>query len=189
MPEGLLSVIGLLSLGYVLMLIEFFVPGGILGTLGLLAVAYGCYLAFELGTDWGLGAVGLSVGLTAVGVRVFLRSRLAKRMVLDVPEANTWKAAEAGLEAFIGRQGISLTLLRPAGMVEIDGERIDVVANSEFIPAGVQVQVCEVEGNRIVVETVETVEAIEAAAVDEAPALDETALDKTASDETAVDGA
>ena len=66
-----------------------------------------------------------------------------------------WKAAEAGLEDLVDRQGITLTPLRPAGLVEIDDRRIDVVADSELIAAGVRVRVCEVEGNRVVVEAVD----------------------------------
>ena len=71
------------------------------------------------------------------------------------------------------RTGRTLTPLRPAGLVEIDGRRIDVVADSEFLDAGVEVRVCEVEGNRVVVE-----------AADDVPAADEV---KHADDATPVD--
>lgn len=154
MPDGLLTVIGLLSVGYVLMLIEIFVPGGVLGILGLLAVIYGCYVAFDLGPSWGFSAVGVSVALTLIGVRLFIRSRMARKMVLDVPEAKEWKASEAGLEELIGKTGRTLSMLRPAGLAEIEGERVDVVADNELIPADVEVRVCEVEGNRVVVEAI-----------------------------------
>lgn len=156
MPEGLLAVIGLLAVGYILMLVEIFVPGGIIGILGLVAVGYGCYAAFELGTSWGVAAVTLSLILTAVGIRLFVRSRMAKRLVLDGQEAETWKAAEHGLDNLLGRTGVTITPLRPAGMIEIDEERIDVVADNEFIDKGIAVRVCEIEGNRVVVEIDDT---------------------------------
>jgi membrane-bound serine protease (ClpP class) len=41
--------------------------------------------------------------------------------------------------------------LRPAGIAEIDGERIDVVAEGEMIEAGATIVVSRVDGNRIVV--------------------------------------
>ncbi len=168
MPDGLLSVISLLAVGYILMLIEIFVPGGILGILGLIAVTYGCYVAFELGTSWGIAAVTLSLVLTTVAIKILVRSRVAKRLVLDNQGAEDWKAAEEGLGDLLGRTGMTLTPLRPAGLIEIDEQRIDVVADSEFIESGVEVRICEIEGNRVVVE-VPVVEAPDASA----PALEE----------------
>ena len=159
MPEGLLTIVGLLALGYVLVFLEVFVPGGVLGVLGALAMAYACYLAFGLGAGWGTAAVFLSVVVTLVAVRVFARSRLARKLMLDEQGARGWTASEAGLETLVGKEGRTITPLRPAGLVEIDDQRIDVVADSEFLGAGVTVRVCEVEGNRVVVEAVEGAEA------------------------------
>lgn len=161
-PEEFLPVIGLLSLGYILLLIEVFVPGGVLGILGVLSVAYGCALAFDLGTAWGLASVGLSVVLTAVAVRVIVRSRMARKLVLDVPGIKDWKAVAEGLVALAGQSGRTLTPLRPSGIADIGDLRVDVVADSEFLEAGVEVRVCEVEGNRVVVEAIESSAAVEA---------------------------
>jgi membrane-bound serine protease (ClpP class) len=51
----------------------------------------------------------------------------------------------------LGRTGIALSPLRPAGVAQIDGERVDVVSDGTFIDAGAAIQVIRVEGNRIVV--------------------------------------
>lgn len=152
MPEGLWEIIALLSVGYILVLLEVFVPGGILGILGGLAIAYGCFLAFGLGTLWGLGSMGLSVVVTVGAVAIFLRSRAAKRLVLSDTEPKTWKAQKRGLPELVGREGRALSPLRPAGLAEIGGERVDVVSDGEFLEAGARVRVVEVEGNRVVVE-------------------------------------
>ncbi len=154
MPEGLLSVIALLALGFILLFLEIFVPGGVLGVLGVLAMAYGCYLAFDLSAAWGSAAVGLSVVVAVVAVRLVARSRLGRKLVLDDAGARDWKAAEAGLEELVGQEGKTLTQLRPAGLAEIAGRRLDVVADNELIAAGVAVRVVEVEGNRVVVEAI-----------------------------------
>jgi membrane-bound serine protease (ClpP class) len=155
MPAGIWEVVALLSVGYLLLIAEIFVPGGIVGILGGLAIAYGCFLAFGLGTLWGLGSLGLSVAVTVGVVAVFLRSRTAKRLVLADGEPKTWKAQNVGLEELLGREGRTLTPLRPAGLAEIDGRRVDVVSDSEFLDAGIPVRVAYVEGNRVVVESVE----------------------------------
>jgi membrane-bound serine protease (ClpP class) len=55
----------------------------------------------------------------------------------------------------IGRVGITRGTLRPAGVVEIDGERIDVVTAGEWIPAGRKVRIVRQEGRRIIVHPCE----------------------------------
>lgn len=152
MPEGLLTVVALLALGFILLFLEIFVPGGVLGIIGGALMIYACYLAFGLSAAWGSAAVVSSVIVAVTAIRLVARSRLGRKLVLDDPGVGDWKAAEEGLEALLGREGRTLTPLRPAGLAEIDGRRVDVVADSELIPAGVGVRVCEVEGNRVVVE-------------------------------------
>jgi len=155
MPD-VLKVIVLLAVGYLLLLLEVFVPGGILGVLGGVAILYGCYLAFGLSTAWGVTAIVGSVVVALVGVRLFLRSRMGKGLVLEERESEGWKAPDERLAELVGREGRTLTPLRPAGMAEIDDRRIDVVTDSEFIGVGVTVRVSGVEGSRVVVEQVET---------------------------------
>lgn len=155
MTEGLVEVVVLLSIGYILVILEIFVPGGILGVLGGLSIVYACYLAFGLSPGWGFSAVGLSLVVTVVVVVGFLRSRTARRLVLSSPEPKTWKAQNLRLTELVGHEGVTLSPLRPAGMAELGGQRVDVVADAEFLDAGVAVRVLEVEGNRVVVEAIE----------------------------------
>ena len=152
MTGEVLQIVGLLVLGYVLLLLELFLPGGILGILGIGTVVYGCWLAFGLGPMWGGGAVLISVVATVGLILLILRSRAARRLVLDSSPSRDWKAPRAGLQELVGRRGVAVSTLRPAGIVEIDGERLDVVTDSEFLDVGVEVMVSEVEGGRIVVE-------------------------------------
>jgi membrane-bound serine protease (ClpP class) len=51
----------------------------------------------------------------------------------------------------IGKEGIAHTTLRPGGTAEINGRRIDVVAESEFITQGTKIKVVRVEGIKVVV--------------------------------------
>jgi membrane-bound serine protease (ClpP class) len=41
--------------------------------------------------------------------------------------------------------------LRPAGIADIDGKRVDVVSQGEWIDAGAPIDIMRVDGNRIVV--------------------------------------
>ena len=59
------------------------------------------------------------------------------------------------LSRLIAREGLVLTLLRPAGTVEIDGQIFDVVSEGRFVEPGAKVRVISVNGNRIVVRAME----------------------------------
>ena len=53
--------------------------------------------------------------------------------------------------SYLGQFGTAVTLLRPSGTAEIDGVRLSVVTEGEFIAPGTPVQVVAVQGSRIVV--------------------------------------
>ena len=55
------------------------------------------------------------------------------------------------LVALVGRTGEAATTLKPTGAMELDGDRIDVVTEGDFVEQGVRVRVLYVEGNRVVV--------------------------------------
>lgn len=58
---------------------------------------------------------------------------------------------DSGLVGLVGRRAKALTVLRPTGTVEIDGEHVDVVTEGEFVEAGATVRVLYVQGRRVVV--------------------------------------
>ena len=70
-------------------------------------------------------------------VKYLPKSRLFNRLVLSQSEK-----AEQGFVSYpsekdlIGKTGIAYTTLRPGGTAEIDGKRVDVVADSEYIDKG-----------------------------------------------------
>lgn len=53
-----------------------------------------------------------------------------------------------------GHDGIALSYLRPAGIAEIDGHRVDVVTEGEYIAAGDRIEVLSDDGYRRVVRRV-----------------------------------
>jgi membrane-bound serine protease (ClpP class) len=54
-------------------------------------------------------------------------------------------------QLLIGKQGRSVTVLRPAGKAQIADEFVDVVSEGPFISAGRRIEVIAVSGNRVVV--------------------------------------
>ena len=80
--------------------------------------------------------------------RYLPRSRLGRALVLkDAVGA----PAGVPLPALLHRDGVADTALRPTGKALIDGRRLDVVSDGDFIEQGGAIEVVEVAGARIVV--------------------------------------
>ena len=77
----------------------------------------------------------------------------ARKLVLDTElgaSGGYASAPESDLR-WIGKRGIAASPLRPAGIAELDGERVDVVSDGQYIERGTPIEVVRVDGNRIVV--------------------------------------
>lgn len=153
--EVLLFIVGLILLG-----VEMIVPGfGVFGISGIACVLFSLFLTL----GGGIGALNIMAGGTVAAVIGFLillkylpSSRLWNRLVLkDSLKSDRGYTASDDLSALLGRRGQVLTLLRPAGTVEIDGRIFDVVSEGRFVEPGATVRVISVNGNRIVVRAAE----------------------------------
>ena len=72
--------------------------------------------------------------------------------IVGVPTADSALEDQARLRDLLGKSGVVVTTLRPAGKVELDGGRfVNVVSNGEYIEKGEPITVQEVNGLRIVV--------------------------------------
>jgi membrane-bound serine protease (ClpP class) len=148
-------VVALFLIGLALVAIEvLIVPGfgavGVLGGLSLLGA--GALAWFKLGRTEGMVAIALAAGGLAFLFWYLPRSRAARSLVLE--EVQQGSAAAPGLAALLGKEGHTLTPLRPSGSAEFDQLPVDVVADGVFVEAGVRVKVVQVEGMRVVVEPV-----------------------------------
>jgi membrane-bound serine protease (ClpP class) len=107
------------------------------------------------------GAVGLAYVLpnTPIVNRAFLEP-VRGRTGQAFPELGGLNTGGGGTvvhggEALIGRRGEAMTLLRPAGIVVIDGERYDARSAGQYIDAGAAIEVLEVRGTGLVVAEAE----------------------------------
>lgn len=160
----------LFAVGLLLILIEIFlIPGfGVTGMLGIVLVLVslvGAMTRMVPGGPWlptwpdlqipvfkaSLGMVGTGLGILLLG-RFLPRSRLFGRIALSAStSAAEGYVAAPDTSALVGKTGVALSPLRPSGSARIDGERLDVVADGEFIDAGHPVQIVEAHGSRLVV--------------------------------------
>jgi membrane-bound serine protease (ClpP class) len=52
----------------------------------------------------------------------------------------------------VGKSGVAITSLRPAGTALIEGQRVDVVTQGTFIDKDSEVTIIRIDGNRVVVD-------------------------------------
>ena len=146
----------LFLLGLILIVAEFFLPGGIAGSLGAVAVIGGIIMAGGNVVHMAISviiALFLSILLVIIMVKVFgKRMNIFKRLILtDSTSTESGYVSNVNRLELIGLEGITVTALRPSGTVKIEDERLDVVAEGSFIENHTKVKVVKVEGSRIVV--------------------------------------
>jgi membrane-bound serine protease (ClpP class) len=59
---------------------------------------------------------------------------------------------------YLGKTGVALSPLRPTGIVEIDGERVEVATEGDFIAAGSRIKVVAMDRRRYFVRLDESQE-------------------------------
>lgn len=146
----------LFILGIGLIILEFFIPGGIIGVLGGAAIITSFFLASDNILHMGISlliALGISIIVSILMVKVFGRKmKLFKKIILtDSTKTEEGYVSNINRTELIGKEGYAMTALRPAGTVVIGDERIDVVSEGTFIQKLARIKVIKVEGSRIVV--------------------------------------
>jgi membrane-bound serine protease (ClpP class) len=166
----------LFALGVALILVEVFAfPGfGVVGALGILSVLASLVMLLMAG-DWSdftfsnpfTGEAVTQVAATALAgllavvllIRWLPNSRsgvLGGKLVLDggLASAAGYASHEAAGDDLVGRTGEVVSPLRPAGKARIDGQRLNVETEGDFIAVGETVRVLRREEGRIVVRRV-----------------------------------
>lgn len=134
--------------GLGLLIAECFLPGAVMGLVGGAALLTSIFLGF--GEHWGIGTGQIVVTLVVIPAAfVAGMKRVAHRTSLGDSDSFA-----KDYEGYLDREGEARTDLRPAGLVEIDGKKLDVVTAGEMIEEGRRVRVVKVEGNRIVVRAI-----------------------------------
>lgn len=150
----------LLIIGLVLCIVEMFVPGvgafGITGAICLLGgiiakMLYGGTVAQMFILMFMLAIILLAI----FGIAVWSAKRgLISKSPLVLKETalpENYDHIDPSLQKLIGRQGITTTVFRPQGVVEIDKKFYDAISIDEYLEKGTKVVVVELQGRRLYV--------------------------------------
>lgn len=154
--NGLVAVLAVLGLFGILWELHV-VPGhGVPGVLGVAALLAAVLFAFGMPFVFvGIETLATAIVLTVIAftlvVRAVPQNAWANRLALAASQGPDYVAG-ADRSDLRGRSGTAASFLRPAGIATIDGRRVDVLTEGEFIAAGTPIRVVRVEGPRVFVE-------------------------------------
>jgi membrane-bound serine protease (ClpP class) len=150
-----LALIGLVGILYELHV----VPGhGVPGILGGVALLAAVLLAFGLPFFFiALQSISTAIVLTIVcfyaATKIWPENAWMHKLAFVSAQGPDYVTSR-DRTSLLGQLGSAASFLRPAGVATIDGQRVDVLTEGEFIAAGTPVRVTRVEGARIFVEPV-----------------------------------
>ena len=156
----------LILVGLALVAVEvYLVPGiNVVGVMGVLTAGAGVVYAFMAGGT--LGGLLALVGAFAGGGLLFTylwRSGAWSRFVLADelrPDRLVESAEQETRARLLGRAGVALTPLRPTGVVDIDGTRVEVLTEGAYIAAGSRVRIVAMDRRRYFVRLADEAEEV-----------------------------
>lgn len=130
-------------------------PGVLGGAMLLLSVllAFGTPMIF-VAMQTVASAIVLTVILFYLATRIFPENAWIKKLTFAGAQGADY-VASSDFSSLLGKSGVAASFLRPAGIALVDGQRVDVLTQGEFIREGTPIRITRVEGARIFVEPIE----------------------------------
>lgn len=149
-------------IGIGLLILEAFMPGfGAPGITGVILEVITLVLTwFEHGPVATLGMLLIVLLMLAIAISTSLRSitkgRLSKSPLIhsDTESNEDGYRSIQDLAVFMDKEGTATSVLRPTGIADFEGVRLNVSSEGDFIPAGTKVRIVKVEGAKILVRAV-----------------------------------
>lgn len=154
----------LIVAGLLLLLVELLLPSGICFVLAICALIGGVAMTFIYSEDPYTGWLTLLFVFLAVPtaihfvLRFWGRTSMGKRFMLEGPQEDATVASmpvNMELEQLRGRIGRTLSPLRPAGVTDFDGRRIDTITEGMMVEAGQWVRCIDVKAGKVIVRPIE----------------------------------
>lgn len=145
--------------GVLLLTLELFIPSfGIIGIVGIGLTGYSLFDAFDN------SITSLIVLLTTAAcvlisvttfVRLGFRARIFDKAILtDVQSKQRGYNSKRDYSSIVSKVGVAKTILRPTGVILIDGTSYDAKTNGDFIQKGKKVIVKEIKDGHIIVDEI-----------------------------------
>ncbi|MFW5809017.1 MAG: NfeD family protein [Halanaerobium sp.] len=151
------GIVVLFIVGVILILAEVFViPGfGIAGISGITAVLVSLFFIFPnttIAVSVLLAVILFTLVIAIIMFKKLGSSRFWRRISLVNNSMNYYTSSSK--KDYLDQEAKTLSKLRPAGIIEIEGKRIDAVSEGAFIEKDKKVKVISVSGSRVVVKEI-----------------------------------
>jgi membrane-bound serine protease (ClpP class) len=145
-----------------LIVAEVFVPsGGVISICALACLVGGIAIFFHYSATGGWVGVIVAVimipTLLVIAYRIFPNTRFGKSVTLTPPSREQGDAIPdtSELASLLGSEGAVISPLRPVGMCEFAGQRVECVAEGGYVDKGKNVKVIHVESTQVTVRVVD----------------------------------
>lgn len=142
--------------GLILLIIEAIAPGfGLPGISGIILIIVGTILAMG-SLQSALMSLSISIIITAIITIILIkqghRSKILDKVILSTDQKDEDGYLSSSIRTdLLGKEGISVSELRPSGIIKINEDRLDALSNGGFIPKNTKIKVVKVEGSKIIV--------------------------------------
>lgn len=160
LPDITVLTVLLLVVGFGLVLLEMHIPGfGVPGVAGAICLILAVVLTaqnFAQALVMALAILAVLGTMLGVVLTYFTKGKLFKQLILsDEQKKEHGYISSSDLDYLLGKKGTTVTDLRPAGSVDIDGVKFDVISDGEYISRGSKVEIFKVNGVKLLVKKIE----------------------------------
>ncbi len=145
-----------------LIVAEVFVPsGGLISICAMACLIGGVAIFFHYSTIAGIVGVGVALvmipSVLIIAYKIFPKTRFGKSVTLTPPKRQQGDAVPdtPELKDMLGAVGVVISPLRPVGMCDFSGQRIECVAESGYVDKGKKVEVIRVQSTQLTVRVIE----------------------------------
>ena len=145
-----------------LIVAEVFVPsGGIISIFAFICMVGGVAIFFQYSTATGIMGIAIALimipTVIVIAYKIFPKTSFGKNVTLTpsdrqqgdaIPDTNR-------IKELLGKTATVISPLRPVGMCDFDGHRVECVAESGYIEKNEKVKVIKVEGTQLTVRVTE----------------------------------
>jgi membrane-bound ClpP family serine protease len=145
-----------------LILAEVFIPsGGLISVMAIACVVGGLIVCFNISAFWGwvgiIAAIIMIPSVLILAYKLLPKTRFGKNVTLAPPERQQGDAVPDTntLKEMIGAVGTVVTPMRPVGMCNFSGQRLECVAESGYVDKGKKVKVIKIESTQLTVRVID----------------------------------
>lgn len=145
-----------------LIIAEVFVPsGGLISICAMACLIGGVAIFFHHSNVAGIIGIGVAIvmipSVLIIAYKVFPKTKFGRSVTLTPPERQEGDAVPdtAELKNMLGAVGTVITPMRPVGMCDFSGRRIECVAEGGYVDKGQKVKVIRVQSTQLTVRVIE----------------------------------